>query len=93
MTPVEKETESSIIFANFATEKKDIHMKTEKIKVITIKDFKDYPKQIVYIDENIGILNGINVIIDKNQDIAKLGCMLIIFCEEGEMMYNINGHQ
>lgn len=30
-------------------------MKAEKIKVITIKDFKDYPEVIVYIDENIDI--------------------------------------
>ena len=44
-------------------------------------------------DENIGILNGFNVIIQKNHDIAKLGCMLIAFCEEGEIMCSINGHQ
>ena len=68
-------------------------MKTEKIKVITIEDFKDYPELIVYMDENIGILSGFNVIIKKSHDIAKLGCMLIAFCEEGEIMYSINGHQ
>ena len=42
-------------------------MKAEKIKVITIKDFKDYPELIVYMDENIGILNGLNLIIKKSQ--------------------------
>ena len=68
-------------------------MKAEKIKVITIKDFKDYPELIVYMDENIGILNGLNLIIKKSQDIKKLGCMMIVFCEEGEVMYNINGHR
>ena len=68
-------------------------MKAEKIKVITIEDFKDYPELIVYMDENNGILNGFNAIIQKNHDIAKLGCMLIAFCEEGEIMYSINGHQ
>ena len=68
-------------------------MKTEKIKVITIEDFKDYTELIIYMDENIGILSGFNVIIKKSHDIAKLGCMLIAFCEEGEIMYSINGHQ
>ena len=68
-------------------------MKTEKIKVITIEDFKDYPELIVYMDENIGILSGFNAIIKKSHDIAKLGCMLIAFCEEGEIMCSINGHQ
>ena len=38
-------------------------MKTEKIKVITIEGFKDYPELIVYMDENIGILSGFNAII------------------------------
>ena len=70
-----------------------LHMKAEKIKVITIEDFKDYPELIVYMDENIGILNGLNLIIKKSQDIKKLGCMMIVFCEEGEVMYNINGHR
>ena len=68
-------------------------MKTEKIKVITIEDFKEYPETIVYMDENIGILSGFNMIIKKSHDIAKLGCMLIAFCEEGEIMCSINGHQ
>jgi AraC-like DNA-binding protein len=44
-------------------------------------------------DENIGILNGINPILQRHQNIAKLGCLLIAFCEEGEVLCNINGHQ
>ena len=68
-------------------------MKAEKIKVITIKDFKDYPEVIVYIDENIAILNGLNLILKQSQDTTKLGCMMIVFCEEGEVMCNINGHR
>ena len=45
-------------------------MKTEKIKVITIEDLKDYPELIVYLDENIGILSGFKAIIKKSHDIA-----------------------
>lgn len=85
--------ETQLYLPTLQLEKRDIHMKAEKIKVITIEDFKDYPELIVYMDENIGILNGFNVIIQKNHDIAKLGCMLIAFCEEGEIMCSINGHQ
>lgn len=68
-------------------------MKTKSIKTITIEDLKAYTNLIVYMDENIGILSGINTVIQKNQDIAKLGCLLIVFCEEGEIMCSINGHQ
>ena len=68
-------------------------MKTKGIKIITIEDFKEYPETIIYMDENIGILSGFNGIIKKSHDIAKLSCMLIAFCEEGEIMCSINGHQ
>lgn len=68
-------------------------MKNKNIKTITLEDLKAYTHLTVYMDENIGILNGINPILQRHQNIAKLGCLLIAFCEEGEVLCNINGHQ
>ena len=68
-------------------------MKIENIKTITLEDLKAYTHLTIYMDENIGILNGINPILQRHQNIAKLGCLLIAFCEEGEVLCNINGHQ
>ena len=68
-------------------------MKLENIKTITLEDLKAYTHLTIYMDENIGILNGINPILQRHQNIAKLGCLLIAFCEEGEVLCNINGHQ
>jgi hypothetical protein len=60
-------------------------MKNKNIKTITLEDLKAYTHLTVYMDENIGILNGINPILQRHQNIAKLGCLLIAFCEEGEV--------
>ena len=68
-------------------------MKTENIKTITLEDLKAYTHLTIYMDENIGILNGINPILQRHQNIIKLGCLLIAFCEEGEVMCSVNGHQ
>ena len=64
-------------------------MKIENIKTITLEDLKAYTHLTIYMDENIGILNGINPILQRHQNIAKLGCLLIAFCEEGEVLCNL----
>ena len=63
------------------------------MKTITLNDFNQYPDLIIYMDENIAILNGINKIVQNNQNITRLDCMMIIFCEEGEVTISVNGLQ
>ena len=67
-------------------------MKTDSIKIITLEDLKQYTDLVVYMSENVTILNDINKIIRRNHYAAKLGCMIMIFCEEGEANFHINGN-
>lgn len=67
-------------------------MKTDSIKIITLEDLKQYTDLVVYMSENVTILNDINKIIRRNHYAAKLGCMMMIFCEEGEANIHINGN-
>lgn len=67
-------------------------MKTDSIKIITLEDLKQYTDLVVYMSENVTILNDINKIIRRNHYAAKLGCMIMIFCEEGEANIHINGN-
>lgn len=67
-------------------------MKTDSIKIITLEDLKQYTDLVVYMSENVTILNDINKIIRRNHHAAKLGCMMMIFCEEGEANIHINGN-
>ena len=67
-------------------------MKTDSIKIITLEDLKQYTDLVVYMSENVTILNDINKIIRRNHYAAKLGCMMMVFCEEGEANIHINGN-
>jgi AraC-like DNA-binding protein len=67
-------------------------MKTNCIKIITIEDLKQYTDLVVYTSESVTILNDMNKIIHRNHHVAKLGCMMMVFCEEGETNIRINGN-
>ena len=67
-------------------------MKTDNIKIISLEILKRYNDLIIYTGENVIILNDINKIIRRNHHVAKLGCMLTVFCEEGETTIHINGN-
>lgn len=67
-------------------------MKTDSIQIITLENLKGYTDLIVYMSENVTILNDINKIIRRNHHVAKLGCMMMVFCEEGEASIHINGN-
>lgn len=67
-------------------------MKTDSINIITLETIKQYTDLVVYVTENITILNDINKIIRRNHQAAKLNCMIIVFCEEGETSIHINGN-
>ena len=67
-------------------------MKTDSINIITSESLKQYTDLIVYERENVTILNDINKIIRRNHHAAKLNCMMMVFCEEGEANIHINGN-
>ena len=67
-------------------------MKTNCIKIITLEDLKQYTDLVVYTSESVTILNDMNKIIHRNHHVAKLGCMMMVFCEEGETNIRINGN-
>ena len=67
-------------------------MKTNNTPIITLENLKDYTDLAVYMSENVTILNDINKIIRRNHHVAKLGCMMMVFCEEGEANIHINGN-
>ena len=67
-------------------------MKTNSTPIITLESLKEYTDLVVYMSENVTILNDINKIIRRNHHVAKLGCMMMVFCEEGEASIHINGN-
>ena len=68
-------------------------MKTENLPLIGLERFKQHPEHITYMDENIAVIDSPTEMIDINEDAVKLDCFLIVFCQEGKIMTNINGHQ
>ena len=67
-------------------------MKTDSMKIIKLEDLKQFTDIIDYTSENVTILNDINKILRRNHHVAKLGCMMMVFCEEGEVDIHINGN-
>ena len=68
-------------------------MKTENLPLIGLERFKQHPEHITYMDENIAVIDSPTEMIDINEDAVKLDCFLIVFCQEGKIMTNINGHK
>ena len=89
---VQWETDNPFTFANFADVKRNKNMKTDSINNITLETLNEYTDLVVYTSENVTILNDISKIIRKNRHVAKLGCMMMVFCEGGEATLHINGN-
>ena len=68
-------------------------MKTGKIPLIGLNRFKEHPNHLIYIDENIAVIDDLTEMIEMNEDIIKLDCFMIIFCQEGSITVCINGKQ
>lgn len=64
-------------------------MEKEEIKTITIEDFKANKDIIVYVNDDIVMVDDLKDIPYSNQTI-RLECFLIIFCIEGSMQLDIN---
>ena len=63
-------------------------MTDKSIKSIGLKEFKEQPHAMLYTDSNIAILNSISHFTAGKE--VKLNCLLICFCEKGEITSNIN---
>ncbi len=65
-------------------------MRKENIRLIKLEDLKRNSQQIIYTDSNIAILSSIKQFTGKYDKEIKFNCMMIAFCEEGEVNFNIN---
>lgn len=64
-------------------------MKTETIRTITIEDFKRDPHLIDYVDDNLIVLDNAESTFHLSHTV-KIDCFIIVFCIEGEVIFNIN---
>ena len=66
-------------------------MKTNKIPLIGFERFKKYPEYIIYLDDNIAVLDNISSIMETNETASKMDCFMVAFCQEGSLNVQING--
>ena len=64
-------------------------MKAETIRTITIEDFKRDPHLIDYVDDNLIVLDNAESTFHLSHTV-KIDCFIIVFCIEGEVIFNIN---
>lgn len=68
-------------------------MKTISIPFVGIEHFNEHPDLVIYMDEDIAIIDNLSNIIKTEEEYVKLDCMLIILCQEGSLKIHINGHR
>ena len=66
-------------------------MKTNKLPLIGFERFKKYPEYIIYLDNNIAVLDNISSIMETNETASKMDCFMVAFCQEGSLNVQING--
>lgn len=66
-------------------------MKTNKLPLIGFERFKKYPEYIIYLDDNIAVLDNISSILETNETASKMDCFMVAFCQEGSLNVQING--
>ena len=66
-------------------------MKTNKLPLIGFERFKKYPEYIIYLDDNIAVLDNISSIMETNETASKMDCFMVAFCQEGSLNVQING--
>ncbi|MBQ5663061.1 MAG: AraC family transcriptional regulator [Bacteroidaceae bacterium] len=65
-------------------------MSKESIRLVNLESFKEFPQSVIYFDGNIAILGNIEHFTLKNEKEVRLDCLMLCFCEEGEVSFNIN---
>jgi len=68
-------------------------MKKGKLPLVGLERFKEHPEHISYIDENIAVIDSFTEMIEMNETVIQLDCFMIVFCQEGNISFNINGQQ
>ena len=66
-------------------------MKTNILPLIGFERFKKYPEYIIYLDDNIAVLDNISSIMETNETASKMDCFMVAFCQEGSLNVQING--
>lgn len=66
-------------------------MKTNKLPLVGFERFKKHPEYIIYIDDNIAVLDNVSSIMETNERASKMECFMLVFCQEGSLTIQING--
>lgn len=68
-------------------------MKTNDLSHIGLERFKRHPEYISYIDDDIAVIDSLSSMMKADEELAKIDCFMIVFCQEGNITLNINGNQ
>ena len=68
-------------------------MKTKDLPRIGLECFKKHPEHISYIDDDIAVIDSLSSMMKADEELAKIDCFMIVFCQEGNITLNINGNQ
>lgn len=68
-------------------------MKTKDLPRIGLERFKKHPEYTSYIDDDIAVIDSLSSMMKAEEELAKIDCFMIVFCQEGNITLNINGNQ
>lgn len=68
-------------------------MNTKDLPHIGLERFKKHPEYTSYIDDDIAVIDSLSSIMNADEELAKIDCFMIVFCQEGDITLNINGNQ
>ena len=68
-------------------------MNTKNLPHIGLERFKKHPEYTSYIDDDIAVIDSLSSIMNADEELAKMDCFMIVFCQEGDITLNINGNQ
>ena len=68
-------------------------MNTKDLPHIGLERFKKHPEYTSYIDDDIAVIDSLSSIMNADEELAKMDCFMIVFCQEGDITLNINGNQ
>ena len=68
-------------------------MKTKDLSHIGLERFKRHPEYISYIDDDIAVIDSLSSMMKADEELAKIDCFMIVFCQEAPITLNINGNQ
>ena len=68
-------------------------MNSKDLPLIGLERFKKHPEYTSYIDDDIAVIDSLSSMMKADEELAKIDCFMIVFCQEGDITLNINGNQ